>query len=116
MILVEQALLALVETAMHTSACPRDSRDWLIRRGSERGAVARIQQHFRDAPGLDHSMEDLAALTGLNPRYLIRAFREQTGLPPHRYLTGLRVHLSKRLVLSDRPLSEPFRVTDRSSV
>lgn len=99
-------LLALVETVMRTSATAADARAWTApRKGTERDAVTTVQSCFHELPGLDHSMQDLARLTGLNPRYLIRAFQQRTGLTPHRYLTAVRVRRSKELVLNDHPLS-----------
>ncbi len=102
----ESKLLVLVQAAMRTSARRADALAWTERRrGSERRAVTAVEHYFQELPELDHSMHDLAQLTGLNPRYLIRVFRQQTGLTPHRYLTALRVHRSKDLLLTDHPLS-----------
>ena len=44
------------------------------------------------------SLAELAELTGLGPGTLLRAFRAQTGLPPHAYLTQLRVRLARGLL------------------
>lgn len=102
----QSTLLALVQAAMRTSASREDAVAWTERRrGSERRAVIAVQRYFQELPGLDHSMRDLAQLTGLNPRYLIRLFRQQTGLTPHRYLTALRVRRSQDLLLTGHPLS-----------
>lgn len=99
-------LLDLVQAAMRTSATPADAQSWsLPRRGTERSAVTAVRHHFHDQPGHSHSMPELATLTGLNPRYLIRAFAAHTGLTPHRYLTALRIQRSKDLVLTGQPLS-----------
>lgn len=101
----QSKLIALVETASRTSATRADASVWTAPRRSERRAVAAVKRYFHDLPSVDHSMHDLARLTGLNPRYLIRVFRQQTGLTPHRYLTALRIWRSKDLLLTDRSLS-----------
>lgn len=103
----QSKLLDLIETAMRSSATRLDATAWSERRsGSEHRAVDAVKRYFGELPGLDHSMHDLARMSGLNPRYLIRVFRRETGLTPHRYLTTLRVRRAKDLLLADWPLSE----------
>ena len=41
-----------------------------------------------------------------HPTHLVRAFSAEFGLPPHRYLTGRRVDLARRLVLGGMPAAE----------
>jgi AraC-like DNA-binding protein len=54
---------------------------------------------LRDPPSLD----DLATESGMSPFTLVRAFRAETGLPPHAYVNHLRVRLARRLL--DRGLA-----------
>jgi AraC-like DNA-binding protein len=67
------------------------------------GAVAAVRdllsERLTDPPRLD----DLALATGMSPFALLRAFRDETGLPPHAYLNQLRVRLARRLL--DRGLA-----------
>jgi AraC-like DNA-binding protein len=62
------------------------------------GAVAVVRcllsERLTDPPSLD----DLALATGMSPFALLRAFRDETGLPPHAYLNQLRVRLARRLL------------------
>ena len=44
------------------------------------------------------SLDELAAMTGLSPFALLRAFRAATGLPPHAYLNQLRVREARGLL------------------
>jgi AraC-like DNA-binding protein len=44
------------------------------------------------------SLDDLAAFAGLDKFHLCRAFRAQVGMPPHAYLTQLRVMQAKQLL------------------
>ncbi len=49
------------------------------------------------------SLVDAATRLGHSPAYLVRAFTREYGLPPHRYLTGRRVDLARRLLLDGQP-------------
>ncbi len=74
------------------------------RAGTERGpdrspATVRavsdlLANRLADPPSLD----DLALATGMSPFALVRAFRRETGLPPHAYVNHLRVRLARRLL------------------
>lgn len=47
------------------------------------------------------TLEEASALLGhAHPTHLIRSFRQAFGLPPHAYLTGLRVARARRLLLA----------------
>lgn len=52
------------------------------------------------------ALADAAARLGASPAHLIRAFTREYGLPPHRYLTGRRVDLARRLLLDGVPPAE----------
>ncbi|MET9605470.1 AraC family transcriptional regulator [Streptomyces sp. NPDC006512] len=47
-----------------------------------------------------------AALGGVHPTHLVRAFRRAYGLPPHAYLTGRRVARARELLLAGMPAAE----------
>ena len=49
---------------------------------------------------------EAAELLGAHPTSLVRAFTARFGLPPHRYLTGRRIDLARRLLLDGRPVAE----------
>jgi AraC-like DNA-binding protein len=53
-----------------------------------------LAERLADPPSLD----DLALATGMSPFALVRAFRRETGLPPHAYVNHLRVRLARRLL------------------
>ena len=46
------------------------------------------------------TMEDLAKRCGISKEYFIRAFKEDTGMPPGRFVTNLRMNKAKELLLS----------------
>jgi AraC-like DNA-binding protein len=51
-------------------------------------------------------LADAAARLDASPASLVRAFTREYGLPPHRYLTGRRVDLARRLLLDGVPPAE----------
>jgi AraC-like DNA-binding protein len=53
-----------------------------------------LNSRLADPPSLD----ELAAVTGLSPFTLLRAFRAETGMPPHAYLNQVRVRRARRLL------------------
>lgn len=57
-------------------------------------AVQLIETEF--SRGL--TLNDLAAAAGLSPYYFARAFQRFVGVPPHRYLTGVRLRHAARLL------------------
>jgi AraC-like DNA-binding protein len=51
-------------------------------------------------------LAEAARLLHAHPAHLVRAFTREYGLPPHRYLTGRRVDLARRLLLAGHPPAE----------
>jgi AraC-like DNA-binding protein len=74
----------------------------------------------RRDPGLAHRLRDLlddhvadgltldraATLLHAHPTHLVRAFTREFGMPPHRYLTGRRLDLARRLLLGGVPVAQ----------
>lgn len=59
-----------------------------------------LDAHVVEGITLDRAAGELAA----HPTHLVRAFRNETGMPPHRYLTGRRIDLARaRLLAGERP-------------
>ena len=54
--------------------------------------------------GID--LGEAGAELGVHPAYAVRAFSRRHGLPPHRYLTGRRIELARRLLLSGMPAAQ----------
>ncbi len=55
-----------------------------------------------DAPSLERLARDL----GTHPSHLVRVFRREYGLPPHRYVVGRRLDRARRLLLDGMPIAE----------
>ena len=62
----------------------------------QRLVTSRLLDNIRDDPGL----AELALLCGLSRSHFIRAFKQTTGLPPHRWLLMQRVSRAKRMLVS----------------
>jgi AraC family transcriptional regulator len=62
----------------------------------QRLVTSRLLDNLTDDPGL----AELASLCGLSRGYFIRAFKQTTGLPPHRWLLMQRVSRAKTLLVS----------------
>ena len=63
---------------------------WQLRR-----ACTFLEAHLDSDP----SLSDLARECGLSTSYFARAFRQATGVPPHRWLTHRRIERAKELLL-----------------
>jgi|SRR5579883_2523675 len=62
------------------------------------------------------TVSELAGLSGLSPFHFSRAFREATGLAPHRYVMQRRIERAAALIkLGDKPLAEIALETGHSS-
>ena len=61
--------------------------------------VRRAMDYIRERLVDSITLDDLADFAGLDKFHLCRAFRAQIGMPPHTYLTHLRVARAKELLL-----------------
>jgi AraC-like DNA-binding protein len=94
-----QSRLALIRERLighlrHEVAAPPATRDPAVARRLRRLLDERVPQ------GL--SLDEAARLLQAHPTHLVRAFSRAYGMPPHRYLTGRRVDLARRLLLEGR--------------
>ncbi len=108
-VLVETLALSLTARLVqrYAEGGPAGARRLDLRHQLDDGRLARVldylAQHLED----DVSIDDLAAAACLSPFHFIRMFRNRVGVPPHRYLSQMRLDLAKRLLLgSEAPLEE----------
>lgn len=72
------------------------------RGGLSSAALRRVVDAMRADPASAHRIADLAGGAAMNEDHFIRAFRQSTGMPPHRYLLTLRMRLAENLLV-ERP-------------
>ncbi|AXK35016.1 AraC family transcriptional regulator [Streptomyces armeniacus] len=71
--------------------------------GREANSLAATLRELLDSRITDGiSLHEAAALLHAHPTHLIRCFKQTYGLPPHKYLTGKRIDLARRLLLAGR--------------
>jgi len=100
--------LALVgeRLAQHLRGLPMSSTAG-VAAGTRDPAVARRLRDLLDASLPDGVvLTEVAARFGVTPTHLVRAFGRAYGVPPHRYLTGRRVELARRLLLAGEPAAQ----------
>ncbi len=69
--------------------------------------MQRVIAQMRTCLDQDMTLSGLAASAGLSPSQFVRTFREATGLPPHRFLRGLRIDKARELLEhTDLPVTE----------
>ncbi|HEY9104973.1 AraC family transcriptional regulator [Chitinimonas sp.] len=73
---------------------------------AERGAVRQVRDVLRERFADTPSLSELASQVGLSPWHLNRVFREQMGLPPHAYVTQVRLARAKTLLRGPLPMAE----------
>lgn len=74
--------------------------------GKERLAVQRAREYLEAHHPENVSLAQLARITNLSPFHLLRVFRAALGLPPHAYLTQLRVARAKNLLCLGLPIPQ----------
>lgn len=69
------------------------------------GVSGRLSPTVAEAIGYMHasidrpiSLDDIAQVTNRSPSHIVRVFRAELGVPPHRYLIALRVEKARRLL------------------
>lgn len=68
--------------------------------------VRRAREYLRAQLADSFTLDDVANDAALDKFHLCRAFREQVGMPPHAYLTHLRVQRARQLLTSGLRASE----------
>jgi AraC family transcriptional regulator len=94
------AALALHLAQVHGELRPRAVHGAAI----SRPRLERVLEYIASNLGRDLSLHDLAGVAQMDVFRFVRAFKEGTGLPPHRFVLNERIDLAKRLLL-DRALS-----------
>lgn len=77
--------------------------------GRARALVERMRRYLDECYVENVTLDELSHLVGLSPFHLLRVFRREVGLPPHAYLTGVRVAQAKHLLSTGQPAAEVAR-------
>lgn len=88
----------LIWTLTHLIARHASARPAVPPVGDEHKAVKQVQSYLEEHYFESVSLEQLARLANLKPLRLLRVFRKQVGLPPHAYLTQVRIFRAKALL------------------
>jgi AraC-like DNA-binding protein len=96
-----------METVSLLLRCHGDRRIPLQAAKPEPRAVKQVRDRLETGFEQNISLRELSNLTGLSPFHLTRVFRNATGLPPHGYLSQVRIQQAKTLLSRGMP---PARV------
>lgn len=98
-ILAEQLSLALILHLAMAYTGLRASEETRSERGRLDGRrLARVTDYIEANLRNELTIADLAGVACLSPYHFARAFREATGLPPHRYIVARRLQNGRRLL------------------
>lgn len=73
--------------------------------GTGHWAIQRALTYLHDCYADAISLHELAALVHLSPYHFMRLFKAELGLPPHTYLTQLRIERAKGLLHAGLPIA-----------
>ncbi|NJN86444.1 MAG: AraC family transcriptional regulator [Leptolyngbyaceae cyanobacterium SL_7_1] len=83
-----------------------DVKSRSIRSTQNHPAIDLIKDYLHDNFNSTIALEQLVAITNLNRSYLIRLFRQATGMPPYTYLNQIRVNQAKQLLRQGMGVAE----------
>jgi AraC-like DNA-binding protein len=85
----------------HSTEKVRSARD-----GDENAAVRRTKRFLDEHYAQRTSLHELSRFTGLSPYHLHRSFCKKIGMPPHGYLTQVRINQARLLLKSGMSISD----------
>jgi AraC-like DNA-binding protein len=77
-----------------------------IKVGHEHPAVLTAKRILEDLYYKNISLAELSLESGLSPYHLIRVFKAETGLSPHKYLSQIRVRRAEHLIREGHDLAD----------
>lgn len=84
---------------------------------AEHGLVQQALNYLHDNYATTIHLQDLADTVALSPYHFLRLFKANLGLPPHTYLTQLRIHRAKALLNAGHAIADVAQLvgfTDQS--
>ncbi|MGD1856644.1 MAG: AraC family ligand binding domain-containing protein [Leptolyngbyaceae cyanobacterium] len=79
--------------------------------GKENLAVQQVRDYLNAYYTRNTSLNELAELVNLSPFRLLRAFKNQIGLPPHAYLNHIRVHQARQHLAAGESITDTALAT-----
>lgn len=95
-------LLTLLELMKRFGGLKSNTR----KSGCESEAVQKVRAYIEDNYAQPITLSQLAEHVNFSRYYLLRRFREATGMPPHLYLESVRVRHAQRLLTEGQPLAQ----------
>ena len=73
---------------------------------TEKVAVKKARRYLVDRRKENISLKELASRVNMSPFHLNRVFKAEMGLPPHAYLTQIRIQEAMRLLRKGKPIAD----------
>ncbi len=73
---------------------------------SDLPAARKMREYLHDNLSTGTSLEELGQITGLSPFQVLRQFKANYGMTPHRYLTNIRLFKAQGLLMEGVPLAD----------
>ena len=74
--------------------------------GREHWAIQQAKSYLETRFHQPIRLNDLATHVALSPYYLLRAFHEAVGMPPHAYLQDVRIRQAQHLIKQNKPIAD----------
>lgn len=91
--------------------CGESSAPPLPAMGWENGPIGRVRAYLRERYAEDVSLDDLAIVARMSRFHLLRVFRATVGIPPHAYLTHVRLDAARVMLKTGRSPAETAAAT-----
>jgi len=114
-------LLETPDMALERESCSVWAAAQLVTRHADEGAqsklapaddaIRQVRDYINDNFSRNLTLGELAQIAGLSPFHLIHLFSKRLGLPPHAYLTQVRVNRARDLLINGRALAEVAQET-----
>jgi transcriptional regulator GlxA family with amidase domain len=102
--LARETALSLVLTHLVTAHAASPPHPLPVSR--EQRVIRWVKDYLHAYYAQSISLDQLAAEVQLHPSTLIRAFHAEIGLPPHAYLTQVRIRHARHLLLTGMPVAQ----------
>ncbi len=99
----ESGLLGAMAMLYQRHASPRPTD---LRLADERSRIDRVVDFLQANYAEAISLTELAGLAEMSAYHLVRSFKKERGLPPHVYLTQVRLQAARRLLAQGEGLAE----------